>query len=253
MKIKWFKQKVCRIIKKLMHIAITKINTSLTRIDKRFLNVEQKHIGELNYWRGFIKEGICVRDHGATFEEIFYQWQRDRILQLSKALGLTDTEEIDEWCSMRSVIEIGAGPYPAIATTRKGWLRAVAVDPLARSYIEEGLLTEKAKEIVYIEAPGEKIPLPSGFADIIINENSLDHVSSPESVVSEMMRLLKPDGFLWLFVDLSNYVDNMHPHAMNEEKVRKFLYDFELIHETVNDHHAHPEAYGSYRGLFRKS
>ncbi len=267
MREKLFKLTVWQIIRKIMLSAITEINMCLSRFEvslsnepniknkreEQFRNgMEQKYIDELNYWRWLIKENNCVRSYGAPFEEMFYQWQRGRLLELGEALGLVDKESIDEWCSTRSVIEVGAGPYPSIATAHKGWRLAVAVDPLASLYIEEGLLTEKAVDIVYIETPGEKIPLPSDFADIIINENCLDHVSAPETVVSEMMRLLKPYGYLWFYVDLSRYVDNMHPHAMNENKVRKFLCDFELVHETINDGHAHPEAYGSYRGLFRK-
>ncbi|MCP4695783.1 MAG: class I SAM-dependent methyltransferase [Gammaproteobacteria bacterium] len=257
----WLKSLVRRIIAKAMRPGFAEINARLSRIEaylagspatENQIGKQPKYEEELNYWHWLVKEGGSVRDFGAPFEKVFYQWQRERLEQLSEALGLADPAEIDEWCSRRSVIEIGAGPYPAIATAQHGWRRAVAVDPLARAYSEKGLLPDTAANVVYIESPGENIPLPENFADIVINENCLDHVSVPELVVSEMLRLLKPGGFLWLFVDLSNHVDNMHPHAMNENKVRKFLNAFELIHENVSDHHAHPEGYGSYRGLLRK-
>lgn len=104
-------------------------------------------------------------------------------------------------CSTRSVIEVGAGPYSSIVTAHKGW--RLTVDPLASSYIEEGLLTEKAADIVYIEAPGEKIPLPSNFVDIIINENCLDHVNVPEPTVSEAGAIVDT---LWISLVVCRYL-----------------------------------------------
>lgn len=221
------------------------------------LDVDQrKYDSELEYWRWLVKKGGSEKDFGRPFEEIFGHWVRQRLIKLGVFLGLPRVGEpgdIDDWASTRSVIEIGAGPYPSIAAARKGWLRSVAVDPIARGYVEEDLIAKAAEKVVYIEAPGERIPLPSGFADLIIIENCLDHVRDPSSVIREMYRLLKPGGYVWLFVDLSNHVDHMHPHAMNENKVRAFMNAFEIVRDEVTDHKAHPEAYGSYRGLLRRS
>lgn len=216
---------------------------------------QRKYDGELEYWRWLIKKGGSEKDFGRPFEDIFGHWVRQRLIKLGVFLGLPRVGEpgdIDDWAAVRSVIEIGAGPYPSIAAAKKGWLRCVAVDPIARGYVEEDLIAKAAEKVVYIEAPGERIPLPCGFADLIIIENCLDHVRDPSSVIREMHRLLKPGGHVWLFVDLSNHVDHMHPHAMNEDKVRAFMNEFEIVRDEVTGHKAHPQAYGSYRGLLRR-
>jgi SAM-dependent methyltransferase len=218
----------------------------------------EKHREELEFWRWLLRteEGRSSLD--APPEELFARWQRDRLCELARWLGLAEPgeqldERLDAWCAAQSAVEIGAGPYPALAAAPR-WKRAVAVDPLARGYVEEGLLLAGAETIVYIEASGERIGLPSGCADLVIIENALDHVSSPEAVLAEIRRLLRPEGLLWLLVDLSNFTDHMHPHAFDEARARRLLAQagFETLRDRVSDHKSHPEAYGEYRALLKK-
>ena len=227
------------------------IHDRLDRIDAD----RHKYESELEYWRWLIKKGGSEKGFGGPFERVFAKWTRDRIVKMGAFLSLPAAGEpgcIDDWARERSAIEIGAGPFPLIASVRHGWKRCAAVDPIARGYVEEGLIAEAAQHIVYVAARGEDIPLPSASADLVVIENCLDHVRDPEQVLREITRLLVPGGLLWIFVDLSNHVDHMHPHAMNEEKVRRFLAPFEIVRDEVTSHKAHPEAYGSYCGLLRR-
>ncbi|MEX2217711.1 MAG: methyltransferase domain-containing protein [Phycisphaerales bacterium] len=214
-----------------------------------------KHREELAFWRWLIRTEAGRASLHAPFEEAFGGWQRERLVELGAALGLGGAGDaaLDAWCAERSVVEIGAGPYPAVAAAPR-WKRAVAVDPIARAYVEEGLVPAAAGHVTYIESPGERVPLPAGFADLVIIENALDHVSDPGAVLAEIRRLLGAGGLLWLLVDLSNYSDHMHPHPFNEERVRGLLAaaGFEAVSERVSDHKSHPKAYGEYRGLLRR-
>ena len=214
-----------------------------------------KYDSELEYWRYLVKRGGAEKDFGEAFEVVFGRWMRRRLEKLGLFLGLAragQPGDIDEWCRTRSVVEIGAGPYPAVAAARHGWKRCVAVDPIARGYVEEELVPASCSHVVYLEAPGEHIPLASGFADLVVCENCLDHVSDPAKVIREIERLLVPGGNLWVFVDLSNHQDHMHPHPMSEEKMRRLLSRFEMVRVEVSSHKAHPEAYGGFRALVRK-
>jgi ubiquinone/menaquinone biosynthesis C-methylase UbiE len=151
------------------------------------------------------------------------------------------------------VVEIGAGPYPAAAAA-PAWGRAVAVDPLARAYVEEGLIPRSAAHITFVDAPGERVPLPAGIADLVIIENALDHVGDPGAVLREARRLLDGEtGRLWLLVDLSEHTDRLHPHRFSEAGIRALLIEsgFEAVSDRVSDHKSHPKAYGEYRGLLR--
>jgi SAM-dependent methyltransferase len=249
------------------HLAARSMRPGLLDLSRRLEAIEQrlgfaerdraKYEGEIAYWRDLVKHGGCERQHGDSFENLFGRWQRERLIKLGQFLGLPPAEQpggIDDWASVRSVVEIGAGPYPAIAAVKKRWRRAVAVDPIARGYTEEGLLAQACEDVgvVYIDSPGEAIPLPTASIDLVITDNCLDHVADPPAVVREMHRLLKPGGYLWLFVDLSNHVDYLHPHAMNEDKVRTLMGNFSIVREEVSRHKAHPQAYGGFRGLWRK-
>jgi SAM-dependent methyltransferase len=216
-----------------------------------------KYDSELEYWRWLIKRGGSEQGFGGPFAEVFARWTRNRMIKMGEFLGLPAAGEpgdIDDWARTRSVVEIGAGPFPLIASAHKGWLRCVAVDPIARGYVEEDLVPPAARHVVYVAARGESIPLPSASADLVVIENCLDHVRDPGQVLREIHRLLAPGGLLWIFVDLSNHVDHMHPHAMNEEKVRGLLRTggFGVLRDEVTSHKAHPEAYGSYCGLLRR-
>ncbi|MCC6321452.1 MAG: class I SAM-dependent methyltransferase [Phycisphaerales bacterium] len=235
----------------------------MDRLDEveRVLEIEKedrfKYTSELAYWRYLVKEGGSQRDFGNPFEVVFGTWQRNRLKKLADFLGVPHEGAggIDEWCESRSVIELGAGPYPAIGAARRGWKRAIAVDPISRGYIEEGLVPECCARIVFVEAKGEQVPLPSAYADLVVIENCLDHVTDPLEVIREMNRLLKPGGLVWFFVDLSNHIDQMHPHAMNEGKVRKLLVElggFKMLREEISSHKAHPQAYGGFRALLQR-
>lgn len=241
------------------------VQSSLDRVEGRIAKLHEavdrsvvervKYDSELEYWRYLVKRGGAQKDFGEAFEVVFARWMRARLLKLGVFLGLPDVGQVgdvDDWCATRSVVEIGAGPYPAIAGAKKGWKRPVAVDPIARGYVEEDLVPESCGHIVYIEAPGERIPLPAGFADLVVCENCLDHVTDPSSVIREIERLLKPGGCLWIFVDLSEHQDHMHPHPMSEAKMRGLLSRMTPVRVEVSDHRAHPEAYGGFRALYRK-
>lgn len=243
---------------RMMRPGLASVHDRLDEIDRHLGRDEverAKYDGELTYWRDMVHFGGSERRHNSPFEPLFQGWMWQRIVKLGVFLGLPSEGQpgdIHDWCAGRSVVEIGPGPYPACAAAKRGWKRAAAVDPIARGYFEEGLVPPSAQHIVFVQAPGEKIPLPSASADVVICENCLDHVGDPAAVVREIERLLMPGGYLWFFVDLSEHVDHMHPHKMNEQRVRELLSGLVPVRVEVSDHRAHPKAYGGLRALYRK-
>ncbi|MCA9299959.1 MAG: class I SAM-dependent methyltransferase [Phycisphaerales bacterium] len=216
----------------------------------------RKYREELSYWCQAVRNPRSVGLEVPSFQEAFGSWQRARLEELGTFLGLEDFDAVEDWCRARSAIEIGPGPFPSISVV--SWKRGVAIDPLADGYASEHLLPTNAKidEVTFIAAPGENIPLPSGFADIVIIENCLDHVDDPQAVVTEICRLLAPNGLLWILVDLMDYSDEMHPNPFSEDRLRGLLSasGFDVVRDRVStDHKSHPHAYGEYRGLLRRT
>lgn len=220
---------------------------------RRHAALSQKYREELSYWVAQLR-GESQRMFGGPFWDIFRGWQHGRIEELVRALGLTDTAALREWASTRTAVEFGPGPFPSVAMLP--WKRAVAVDALADGYVQEGVVPPDAGHVMFIASSAESVPLPSGMADVVIAENCLDHVDDPGAVLAECRRLLRPDGMLWLLVDLMDFSDCMHPSPFNEESLRAVLarHGFVAEHERINTHNkSHPKAYAEYRALLRKS
>ena len=53
-----------------------------------------------------------------------------------------------------------------------------------------------------LAAQGEKLPLESGIADLVLSDNVLDHVEIPDGYLGECRRILKPGGTFFFTVDV---------------------------------------------------
>lgn len=218
-----------------------------------------KYRDELAYWRQ-VGDGTEPNFVG-SLHEVFGKWQRTRLYELAGRLevdrpfapGEPLAGAFADWCAQQRVVEIGGGPHPAVCEAR--WRSAVAVDPLSDGYAAEGLLPEPDHDrVVHLAAPGEAIPLPSSTVDLVIAENCLDHVVDPWKVLSEIVRLLVPGGYLWLLVDLMHHRDHLHPHPFTEESARS-MFDhagLAVVKASVWESHSHPNAFGQFRVLLRK-
>jgi SAM-dependent methyltransferase len=62
----------------------------------------------------------------------------------------------------------------------------------------------------FICGAGEKLPLPEGSVDLVIFNHIYEHVLDPDTTVSEIRRVLKPDGAVYL--GLGNRLGIVEPH-----------------------------------------
>jgi SAM-dependent methyltransferase len=203
---------------------------------------------ELAFWRRAAAGEGLGGIHG-PLHEIFAGWQAGRMSELAAWLGLESAEAIERWQRGVRAVEVGAGPHPFLLVGQ--WKSQVAVDPLADGYRAEGLLCDLGP-LVYLCAAAEEIPLPGASAELVVTHNCLDHVDDPGAAVAEMARLLAPGGLLWLFVDLRDSTDDLHPHALSAEVVRVMLISNGLspVRESEQGRGSAPGAPGEYRGLW---
>ena len=98
------------------------------------------------------------------------------------------------------ILQIGCAAIDAINYIEVG--KKYALDPLADFYKETFEIDYFG--INFKEGIAEKLPYQKNSFDIIILANVLDHVQYPEKALSEINRILKKDGLLYLELDISS-------------------------------------------------
>ena len=182
------------------------------------------------YEQGFWK-GVAQEVESGSLQKIgFYEWRASEVMKRLEESGagsvLTDKARI---------LEIGSGPI-GIAGFFPG-TEKVAVDPLNSSYESNPKLVELRKpDVQYLDASGENMPLPDAQFDLVIIENCIDHVHDVHAVMSEVGRVLKSGGILYLTVNARSRpgywmhrmlarlsLDPGHPHTFTEKRLERLL------------------------------
>lgn len=191
---------------------------------------------EKEYWNEYTKETLFR-------EEIETHRKKSQILfeEFSKFLKINNNTRI---------LQIGCGPEDVINYFPKGKL--YAIDPLADFYKKKFNLDYK--DIVFLEARGEKIPFKNNFFDIVILANVLDHTERPDLVLKEIKRVLKDKGIfhfentfyqkrflsiskIWALFEglLAGKIFNIHhPHMWNLKELCSIIsVDFIISREYI--------------------
>jgi SAM-dependent methyltransferase len=181
---------------------------------------------EIRFWKKVAGTDLYV-------EQVKWPWYQSKAIRLAQLLrehcsdGLRPLEG--------QIVELGSGPVgiAPLLTAAPVWL----IDPLARDYVKLSAFTRfRPSNASYFAACGEAIPVGSGVASLLIAENCLDHVRDVGAVVSEMRRVLKPGGILFLTVSCRSRLgwivhrllarwglDAGHPHTMLKQDVVALL------------------------------
>jgi len=85
--------------------------------------------------------------------------------------------------------------------------RITGIDPDEKA-IDEALKDFGDEKISFLTMGAEKLDFPDGSFDLAAISNALHHLPDRESVIGEMKRVVKPDGYL-LISEL--YSDNLNP------------------------------------------
>jgi arabinofuranan 3-O-arabinosyltransferase len=108
---------------------------------------------------------------------------QDVVAQLSRHRSLTGA----------LVLDIGSGPGWYRAVIEQAGARYVGVEPDSDE-LSEGLAVTGS----VVRGDGRRLPLRDGCVDIVVCSNVLEHVADPEQLADELLRVVRPGGFVHL-------------------------------------------------------
>jgi SAM-dependent methyltransferase len=149
-------------------------------------------------------------------------WNRYRHLgDIRARLDLTDqTTVLDVGCGFSSVLHYLPG-------------RRFGLDPLGARYKS---VYDYPFEVV--EFPGEDIPFPNEFFDVVFCSNCIDHTSVPAKVMKEILRVLRASGHFIptceVFPSDRGIRNAGHPHSLTIESFLALPVGFKLLEQWVS-------------------
>lgn len=196
-------------------------------------NYERKHWGQ-------VAENVASEQDDLDW----YAWKVDQLQK--KFLSRIPHINFEE----KNILEIGSGPVGIIAFLRGK--RKCAIDPLTNFFEKNPILTKwRDKNVEYSQGSGESLPFGDGDFSLVIIDNVIDHTKSPSNVLKEIFRVLAPEGFLYLMVNVHTrwgimirrfmemlQLDKGHPHSYTQIGARRFVESmgFDVCHEEIADY-----------------
>ena len=169
--------------------------------------LSEKETSELAFWQSRLeRQGTLANDHF----EYFYTTQ----------FGLDR-----EFYAGKKILDIGCGPRGSLEWATEAKLR-VGADPLAEEYKTLGIEKHSMR---YVACGAEKLPFPDGYFNVVCSFNSLDHVDNLELAISEISRVVAPEGRFLLITDIHSTPTVLEPNAFRWDIVDRFLPRLEVV------------------------
>jgi SAM-dependent methyltransferase len=148
------------------------------------------------------------------------------------------------------VLEIGSGPIGIVNFL--DWGERFAVDPLENFYCTRAPLVGLRKPgVTYLAGTGEELAFEDASFSLVIIDNVLDHTYHPTQILREIWRILRPDGCLYLSVNVHTawgailhtalavlQIDKGHPYTYTSRTLRELVraHRFAILAEQIHDY-----------------
>jgi len=188
------------------------------KLHKLFPFLINKYFAELSFQR--LWAPIFVQNKAKVIE----YWKRYRCYDdIMQRVPMTDqTTVLDVGCGVSTILHFLPG-------------KRYGIDPLADEYAK---FYAYPSELNIRKGFGESIPFPDAFCDVVFSSNMLDHTTDPAKTVSEIHRVLKPDGRFVLIVEIfpsKEQRDLAHPHSLTRDDVHALLSGkFQVLFEKTS-------------------
>lgn len=174
-----------------------------------------------------------------AYEKQWWQHRADNMdLEFYEAYAQDLIDELDgifEIGGNTVILEIGSGAA-GILTFLESEHR-YAIDPLEQFFSTiPNFIRSRDKVVKYFAGKSENLPFRGNRFDFIIIDNVLDHCENVHLVLSEMSRVLKPNGCVYLRLNTYSLwgkfvrylielfqIDRGHPHTFTKKALRKIF------------------------------
>ena len=194
---------------------------------------------EQGFWQR-LGDGI----EAGTREQLdWYTWRAGRLEERLAAAA-------DPLPGSGKVLEIGSGPIGIVNFLE--WGERYAIDPLEHFYRTQPSLAALRKPgVTYLDGAGERLPFEDGSFTLVIIDNVIDHTYAPRAILEEIRRVLRPDGRLYLSVNVHTAwgawlhgvlaalrIDKGHPYTFTSRTLRELIaaHAFAVVSEQVDDY-----------------
>lgn len=162
---------------------------------------------ELEYWsRKYRREQRLSNAHYEHFYTTFFG--------VSKSLY-----------SGKCLLDIGCGPRGSLEWADNALLR-VGLDPLAHLYRQFGT---HRHTMGYVASGAERMPFDDGRFDAVFTFNSLDHVDDLNAVITEIKRVTRPGGHLFVVAETNHTPTPTEPLSFSWNVTDRFEPEFTLL------------------------
>jgi SAM-dependent methyltransferase len=150
------------------------------------------------------------------------------------------------------VLEIGSGPIGIVSFL--GWGERYAVDPLEQFYrTRPTLVGLRNPDVTYQAGTGEDLSFEDESCSLVIIDNVIDHTYEPGRILTQIARILRRDGYLYLAVNVHTLwgallhtglavlqIDKGHPYTFTSGRLRRFVntHGFDVVQEQVENYEA---------------
>ncbi len=194
---------------------------------KWWIDVWEATLRKGRFWNSDVPELLHI-DPEIDMSYMERRWleARAQSIRILKEIQMEDQTFFND----KIVLSIGPGPV--------GFLEGcnarikIAVEPLANLFQQNDLLLPD-NDVIYLDTGAEHIPLNDNFVEIAVSRNSLDHVNAPQQVVDEVWRVLKPNGYFILNVDIEHETRPLEPHTFSLAHLEQMLNQFQIVWKNV--------------------
>lgn len=145
------------------------------------------------------------------------EWQRKIVISMAEDREPAILSRIAPYWQLPKdplILDLGSGVGNFVVACRKRGLRAFGIEPdrigqgssLTSLQIAGRRLTSGA----FAAATGEQLPFPDATFDLIVLDQVIEHVQNQRAVMSEVLRVVKPGGAVYLACP--NYLRFYEPH-----------------------------------------